>query len=208
MKSYPSIDFKINNEVNIFAFDKLDGSNIRAEYSAKRGLYKFGTRKRMIDHTDRHLGKSVLLIKELEPKLHKICQRNKWHREIVFFFEFWGPNSFAGQHRKYDDHQVTLIDISLHKQGFLPPKEFIKTFQDKIDIPKVLYHGKAGPELVARVQNSDLPGMTFEGVVCKAPNPRKKKTGKRVCFKLKSQAWLDKLKQYCGEDHKKFEMLK
>jgi hypothetical protein len=208
MKSYPSIDHKINGEVDIYAFDKLDGSNIRAEWSLKRGLYKFGTRKRIIDITDRHLGKSVKLIKELEESLHKICQRNRWHREVVFFFEFWGPHSFAGQHRREDDHKVTLIDVSVHKQGFLPPRDFIKSFEGKIEIPKVFHHGKVGPEFVDIVKQSALEGMTFEGVVCKAKNPRGKKTGKRVAFKIKSQAWLDKLKEECGEDEKKFEMLK
>lgn len=208
MKSYPSIDFKINSEVQVYAFDKLDGSNIRAEWSLKRGLYKFGTRKRIIDATDRHLGKCVPLIRELESTIQTICKRNKWHREVVFFFEFHGPLSFAGQHAAADDHRVTLIDVSVHKQGFLPPREFLKTFEGKIEIPKVLHVGKVGPEFVRKVRESELEGITFEGVVCKAPNPRGKKTGKRVCFKIKTQAWLDKLKDSCGNDLSKFERLK
>lgn len=208
MKSYPSIDTRINSEVQVYAFDKLDGSNIRAEWSHKRGLYKFGTRKRLIDENDRHLGKSVSLIRELESQIEACCKRNRWHREVVFFFEFWGPHSFAGQHRKDDDHKVTLIDVSVHKQGFLPPRDFVKAFEGKIEIPKVLHIGKVGPEFVRKVHHSELEDMTLEGVVCKAPNPRGKKTGKRVCFKIKSQAWLDKLKIECGEDAKKYEMLK
>ena len=30
---------------DIIAFDKIDGSNLRFEWSRKRGFYKFGTRK-------------------------------------------------------------------------------------------------------------------------------------------------------------------
>lgn len=208
MKTYPSIDFEINSSIDIYAFDKLDGSNIRAEWSLKRGLYKFGTKKRIIDETDRHLGKSVTLIKELEEKIHRICQRNRWHREVVFFFEFWGPNSFAGQHYLHDEHRVTLIDVAPSHEGFMPPREFIKTFQDEIEIPKMLYYGPANKTFIDSVHNSSLPGMTLEGVVCKAANSRGKKTGQRVCFKIKSQAWLNKLKEYCGEDAVQFEMLK
>jgi hypothetical protein len=32
MKSYNSITTKINSEISIYAFDKLDGSNIRSEW--------------------------------------------------------------------------------------------------------------------------------------------------------------------------------
>jgi len=44
MKSYPSIPGKHTNGIPLTVFDKLDGSNIRAEWSKKRGFYKFGTR--------------------------------------------------------------------------------------------------------------------------------------------------------------------
>ena len=208
MKTYPTIDHKINNDVDVYVFDKLDGSNIRAEWSLKRGLYKFGTRKRMIDASDPHLGKAVELIKRLEKDIHKICQQNRWDRGVVFFFEFWGPNSFAGQHRKDDDHKVTLIDVSVHKQGFLPPRDFLKAFGGNIEIPQLLHHGKVGPEFIDLVKQSMLEGMTFEGIVAKAANLKGKKTGQRVAFKIKSQAWLGKLKEICGDDVKKFEMLK
>ena len=141
MKSYPSVAHKMNQEVDIVAFDKLDGSNIRAEWSPKRGFYKFGTRKRMIDETDRHLGKAVLLIKEHYAKvLPKIFLSQRWHQNVVCFFEFYGDHSFAGQHRKEDNHKVVLFDVSVYKQGFVPPKDFIKLFEDA-GIPKVLYRG-------------------------------------------------------------------
>ena len=40
------------------------------------------------------------------------------------------------------------------------------------------------------------------------PNPKKKKSGKPVMFKVKTQAWLDKLKEECGENEGLFEKLK
>lgn len=45
MITYPSLDYYFDYpEIYIYAFDKLDGSNIRFEWSRKRGFYKFGTR--------------------------------------------------------------------------------------------------------------------------------------------------------------------
>jgi hypothetical protein len=198
----------MNQEVDIVAFDKLDGSNIRAEWSPKRGFYKFGTRKRMIDETDRHLGKAVLLIKEHYAKvLPKIFMRQRWHQNVVCFFEFYGDHSFGGQHRKEDNHKVVLFDVSVYKQGFVPPNDFVKLFED-VGIPKVLYRGKANATFIEAVKENTLEGMTLEGVVCKAPNQRKKKTGKPVWFKIKSGAWLRKLQEHCEGDDRLFEKLK
>jgi hypothetical protein len=208
MKSYPSIDHKHNTEVEIIAFDKLDGSNIRAEWSPKRGFYKYGTRRRVIDASDTHLGKAVDLINEIyAPVLPKIFMRQRWHQNVVCFFEFFGEHSFAGQHRRRDDHKIVLFDVSVYKQGFVPPSEFVKLFQD-VGIPKVLYRGRATEDFIQAVRESALDGMSLEGVVCKAPNPKKKKTGKPVMFKIKSEAWLEKLKEHCEGNDGMFEKLK
>lgn len=208
MKSYPSIAHKLNQEVDIIAFDKLDGSNIRAEWSPKRGFYKFGTRKRIIDASDTHLGKAVDLINEnYAAALPKIFMRQRWHQNVICFFEFFGEHSFAGQHRLRDDHKVVLFDVSVYKQGFVPPNEFVKLFEG-IKIPDVLYRGKANQTFIDSVRKSTLEGMTFEGVVCKAPNPNKKKTGKPVMFKIKTEAWLEKLKEHCQGNEGMFEKLK
>jgi hypothetical protein len=40
MKEYPSIDREIRFGEPIYAFDKLDGSNIRAEWNKKRKFWK------------------------------------------------------------------------------------------------------------------------------------------------------------------------
>jgi len=213
MKSYPSIESANcgNKSVSIIAFDKLDGSNIRAEWSAKRGFYKFGTRRRMIDHTDPHLGRAVWLIKaKYEKELDKVFRRSKpiqrFQRGVVCFFEFFGPKSFAGQHAKGDEHDVILIDVAPNKAGLIPPREFIKLF-GHLHIPTVVYEGKVGKEFIEKVQRGELEGMTFEGVVCKAPNPNRKKTSHPVMFKVKSHAWLEKLRTFCADDAKQFERL-
>jgi hypothetical protein len=60
-------------------------------------------------------------------------------------------------------------------------------------------------DLFDRVKQSTLPGMTYEGVVCKGTND--KLTRMPIMFKIKSRAWLDKLKEHCKGDDKLFEKL-
>ncbi len=213
MKKYPSIVGQAVGSIDMTVFDKLDGSNIRAEWSMKRGFYKFGTRNRMIDQTDTHLGKAVLLVKEkYGPALTEIFKAKAkrapmFQRGVVCFFEFFGPRSFAGQHAKDDRHDVVLFDISPNKAGILPPKDFLKLTKG-LHIPDVLYKGRIGKEFIDSVRNSTLEGMTFEGVVCKAANPNRRVTSHPLMFKVKSNAWIEKLRENCDGDTELFERLK
>jgi len=201
MKQYPSITSQIRSDLDIYAFDKADGSNIRVEWSPKSGFSKFGTRKRLLSETDTHLGKAISLFKNnWEATLPKIFARQRWHHSVVLFFEYFGDKSFAGYHYDDDNHQLMLIDVDVYKKGLLPPREFV-------EIPwqgpkaNLLYHGKCTNEFLNDVKNSKLNGMTFEGVVCKAHHPKKG----NIMFKIKSQAWLDKVKEKFADNPKLLE---
>jgi hypothetical protein len=62
MKHYPEIRYYGDYwGLPIMAFNKLDGSNLRFEYSQKRGFYKFGTRKQIIDSNSIPFGFAVNL---------------------------------------------------------------------------------------------------------------------------------------------------
>lgn len=216
MKTYTSIPHMVapgrkknflHTELDVIAFDKLDGSNIRAEWSPKRGFYKFGSRKCLIDENHQQLGKAVTLIQDLWAKdLAEIFKDQRWSKSVVCFFEFHGPRSFAGNHHEDDDHLVTLFDVSPFKQGLVPPREFIKRF-GHLDVPKVLYEGLATDEFVESVSDGTLEGMTLEGVICKAPNPNGKKTSQPIMFKIKTQEWLDMLKEFVNYDEALFQRL-
>jgi len=207
MKKYPSISRDILAKVDITAFNKLDGSNIRAEWSPKRGFYKFGSRRVLLDPENIHIGKAVALIKEnYEDNLIRVFKKQRWSKNIVCFFEYYGDKSFAGQHEEEDNHQVTLIDVSPYKQGLIPPRQFIKWFGD-CGIPDILYRGKANTTFVECVRNSELEGMTLEGVVCKAPNPNGKITSQPLLFKVKSLKWLEMVKAWCQGDEKLYQKL-
>lgn len=204
MKEYPSIPKDIRTEVPIYAFDKLDGSNIRAEWSKKRGFYKFGSKTRLMGEDDKILGESIKLVRDkYESDLSTIFVKEKWD-VITCFFEFYGPNSFAGHHDLTEKHDVTLFDVNVYKHGLLNPNEFVDFF-GHLDIPKVLYYGKANSFFIESVRNGTLKDMTFEGVVCKGKNT--KRTPMPIMFKVKNRAWLDKLKIRCQGDEKLFQQL-
>ena len=157
-----------------------------------------------MDEKNKPFGCAIAMIKEkYEKDLTIIFQEQHW-RDAICFFELWGPSSFAGNHNFEEKLDVTLIDVNPYKEGILVPAEFIRLFSH-LDIPKVCYEGYVTTELFDMVKQSSLPGMTSEGVVCKGEND--KKTKLPIMFKIKSRAWLEKLKEYCKDDKSLFERL-
>jgi len=207
MKTYITIPRDIQPKLDIIAFGKLDGSNIRAEWTPKRGFHKFGSRKVLIDDKHELLGKAIELFKEkYADGLAKVYKKQRWSDKVTCFFEYHGPLSFAGNHHEDDDHDVTLFDVSPHKQAMIAPRLFVKMFEE-LGIPKVLYQGRANQTFVDAVKNSEIEGMPLEGVVCKAPNPNGKKTSQPVMFKVKSDKWLQMLKEFVNYDEALFKQL-
>lgn len=202
MKDYPSIPRITSKlELPMFAFDKLDGSNIRIEWTSKRGWYKFGTRTRLLNTADPVFGSVPTLLEDtIGHELEKALKMARYDRAMCFF-EFHGPSSFAGVHNLNEQHRLTLIDVAPYNKGILEPDLFLDQF-GHLDIPRVLYNGVIDENFIDSVWNSTLQGMTFEGVVCKSKN--NKKTKMPIMCKLKSKAWLDKLRTYCNDDEKLF----
>jgi hypothetical protein len=206
VKSYPSISYATECRVPIVAFDKLDGSNIRAEWTSKKGWHKFGTRHRLVDATDPLFGVAPKLIQDKYGESLARALKDAGFDRAMCFFEMWGPKSFAGMHDLKDNLTVTLFDIAPFNQGILMPPRYLKIVRaNDIDHAKVLFEGEVTPEFIEQVRSSTLPGMTFEGVVCKATND--KKTKMPVMFKQKSRAWLDKLGTYCGDNKELYNAL-
>jgi hypothetical protein len=202
MKRYPSVDKKIQH-IPVWMFDKLDGSNIRVEWTRKNGLSKFGSRNQLIDSTS-FLGESIELIKEHENTLDNVFRKKLRLNKATCFFEFFGENSFAGNHYK-EKHKVVLLDVFVYKKGIIQANEFIKLFGDRVPTPNFLHRGYVGSEIVEQIKQNNFDGMTFEGVICKGK--MKKNMGFPPMFKIKSNGWLDKLRDYCGDDNNLFERL-
>jgi hypothetical protein len=178
------------------AFDKLDGNNIRFGWTRKSGFHKFGTRRNRIDHTNDEYGNAIpLFIDKYSAALDTIFRKNKNYRnvkEITAFCEYQGKNSFAGAHDVTDVMDVVLFDIHLDKQGFIPPREFVKNFRH-LGIPKIIYEGNLNQEFINDVKTGLF--TCKEGVVCKGIDNKKIWMGK-----IKTDSWLNKVKARYGEE--------
>lgn len=199
MKSYPSIPTKIRADVPIYAFDKLDGSQIRAEWTAKSGFCRFGSRKRALDESHPWLGEAIALVREkYEDEVGRVLRARKI-REALIFLEFFGPGSFAGQHVE-EAHDVVLLDVAVFGRGLAPPGEFLAMF-GHLHTATLVHEGPVTREFVTAVRAGTLAGVSGEGVVCKGATFERHKP---VMFKIKAQAWLDRLRDLCAGDEALF----
>lgn len=197
MKLYPSIARSTGQsfqEFDAYVFDKLDGSNIRAEWSRKRGWNKYGTRERLLDLTDPDFGEAIPIFeKTYADDLAKIAKKEGWDG-LTVFMEFWGPNSIAGWHQKGEQKTLTLFDANPYKKGILGPREFLDLF-GHLHTAKFLgkMHWTRG--FVERVWNGEIEGVTLEGVVGKAGSGHD-----LIMAKAKTAEWVKLVKARCGED--------
>lgn len=201
MKSYHSLQYWDDSLIGnrVWAFDKLDGSNMRFEWSRKRGWYKFGTRRTMIDESNEQFGDAIpLFLDKYGEGLERIFKDDKKYRNInsfVVFAEYFGENSFAGNHDPKDEKDIVIFDISQYKKGWIHPKDFINDFSH-LDIPNLIYDGIFDEDFVEQIKNDT---NLIEGVICKGS---KKTKGDDIVymFKLKTNKWLTRLKNEFGED--------
>lgn len=202
MKKYPSIKTKIDLDTHVVGFDKLDGSNIRAFWkSSEKRFIDFGTRTLRLKRAHKYLGSSIDLIKsKYEKELTQIFL-DKNYKEVTAFFEFFGNKSFAGRHNIDDKKQVVLIDLMIYKKGLIHPEEFIKDY-GHLSIPSILFKGKLEESTIRLIKKGELPNMELEGVVFKGRGG--KKGNYPIMFKIKSDKWITKLKDFCGEDEELF----
>lgn len=196
MKQYDSIEYYGEHwDVPIVAFDKLDGSNLRFEYSQKRGFYKFGTRRQMIDSTSEYGFAIELFLNKYAECLTKIF-KSKEYRNILSFVcyaELIGTRSAFGQHEfETDEFDVVLFDIDQYKKGMIPPREFINNF-GHLGIPRVVYEGALDREFVNRVKRNEFD--LSEGVICKGINKLDKGFNQFYYCKVKTADWFAKLKE-------------
>lgn len=175
MKQYPSI-LGPNQAPHLpcVAFFKYDGSNLRFEWSPKRGWHKFGAKKTMFDATHETWGPSIdIFMNKYADGIEKIIRDNKAYRNAQYataFCEYYGPRSFAGYHEAGDKMELMFFDIQIYKKGFLGPREFINEFADKLETAKVVYEGNLNASFIEAVRASKVDDGQMglnEGVICK-----------------------------------------
>jgi hypothetical protein len=195
MKLYNSIEyFGEHWGLPIVAFDKLDGSNLRFEWSRKRGFYKFGSRNVMIDENHEQFGKGVKIFKEkYEEPLSRIFTTKKYRDVLSFvcYAEFLGKKSAFGQHESEDQFDVVLFDVDRYKKGFIPPKDFVEDFHS-LGIPRIIYTGNLTKDFVLRVKQNEF-GLS-EGVICKGKVPGKNDREHLYYCKIKTDDWFSRLR--------------
>lgn len=208
MKEYPKIpaaqDILSEHEGEaVTVFDKLDGSNIRAEWNPRTGWYKFGSRRQLLSDSDPVLGPAIKLIKDTYgddlARIFLYEKALKKPTQVTAYFEYLGPHSFAGQHEpgvlkveSNDPMKVVLIDVNLHKRGFLPATDFIEFF-GHLQIPKVIGQFPCTQSLIDDVRADRF--STDEGVICKGG-----KGHKMWMAKIKTNKYMARLKEWFKND--------
>jgi hypothetical protein len=200
MKTYPTIPHLLATDRPLYLFAKLDGSNIRAEWSG--GGWRLGSRRKVL--SEGLLAEEVpgLFEQTFAEPLAAIFRAKGWSKATAYF-EFHGPGSFAGQHID-EPHTLTLLDVAVHRRGILLPGDFLATF-GHLPCAALLHHGPLTPAIRARIEDGTLPGMPPEGIVAKGDwyvSP-----GRPLMFKHKSRAWLARLREKCTSEEE-FERLR
>lgn len=168
------------------AFYKYDGSNLRFEYSPKKGWNKYGTRKTMFDENTPLYNQAIELFNDNMGQVIVDTVNHAYGRKverITAFTEFFGPSSFAGFHEHVEEKQLILLDVFVFKKGFIPPKQFVKLFNKHVWCAEVIYEGNMSREFIDAVRNGEYP--VYEGVVCK---------GVDWNAKIKTIQYLDRLR--------------
>jgi hypothetical protein len=194
MKQYPSIPRRFE-EFTAHVWDKLDGSNLRFEWSRKRGWHKAGTRTRLFDATDPVFGEALGVFDAVwAAPLADLFKRQRCDHAVAFL-EFWGPGSFAGNHVAGSPKTLTLFDVAVQKQGLLDPAVFHAMFGKFEHTPRYLGIHRWTRGFVERVRAGEIAGVTFEGVVGKGGTGHA-----QVRAKAKTQAWIDAVVAQYGAD--------
>lgn len=206
MYEYPSIrNTRKIPCVEGIAFDKIDGSNFRAKWSYKSGFTLFGTRTQLVDGSTPYWNNVVdLFQKTVAEQLHQSLSENfKNEKQAIIFSEYYGENSFAGRHQD-EPHKLITFDIYLDKlKKFLLPQEFIAlSKQSNIEIPRVVYRGRNDAELVECVRRNDF--STPEGIIFKSSKRVGSFSGGVLMCKIKTWAYIEKLKEMFKDDWEKY----
>jgi hypothetical protein len=196
MFNYPSIPGPAADHFGkpCVAFHKYDGSNLRFFWDRRRGWHLSSSRYSWFTAATPTFGPSIALFQEqFAAGILDVVNRRADYRditEVVACCEFFGPHSFAGQHRDGDPMELVLFDVYRPDVGFLPPEPFLAQF-GHLRVPEVVYRGDFNQSFVEQVRAGKFP--VKEGVVAKGAD----ENGIWLA-KIKTQAWLDELRRQAG----------
>jgi hypothetical protein len=170
MREYPSIDHSTDHipSGTIYAFNKIDGQQIRAEWRAdKGGFWKFGTKTRLLPEHEPIVSQAYDLVPNQYGDKLGCVFREEGYQRVTCFLEMHDSDSQHGRLSERLSQDVTLFDVWPDcREGILNPEEFLD-MMSHIDHPPLLYKGLDLGTLVDRVESGDLEGMGQEGIVGK-----------------------------------------
>jgi len=190
---------------HIYAFNKIDGSQIRVEWTKKNSWHKFGSKYVLLHPDQKPLYNAIeLFVNKYAEKLERIITDDKDLRKSLkytAFLEFFGEKSFGGQHEENDKFDIVLFDICQYQKGIMKPNDFIKKF-DSVEIPDVVHIGNYNKEFVDKIKYNALEDYPLkEGVVCKGIRETKRKNIDQIWMcKIKTYEWLNKVKEKLGQE--------
>jgi hypothetical protein len=206
--AYPKIPDALNCPLKqCVAFEKLDGTNVHFVWWRDHCFVGYGTRRDRFDLTSpdgiRQFEKAHPELKGIDLLWDQDCRMEEYllrhpkygQSDMIVFTEYHGPNSFAGSHKPKDKMQLTIIDVMVDDK-MLPPEELLEDFKD-FNLPRVIFKGKFSGQLFVDVRNGKYDvkeGVVVKGVV----------DGKVHMAKIKTQAYLDKLKEHFGDKWKEY----
>ncbi|MFX7792917.1 hypothetical protein ABTK00_20990, partial [Acinetobacter baumannii] len=76
-----------------------------------------------------------------------IAKHHAKAESVIVYAEYHGPKSFAGHHDPADQHQLTIIDVNVHKKGFVDPQPFVDQF-GHLNVAQLVYTGRFTPDFV------------------------------------------------------------
>lgn len=196
MEQYPTIvgSAKAPLSVPCIAFYKYDGSNLRWEWSPKKGWNKFGTRHELFDASHPLYSQAIPLFQSMGDEIVRRVQKlERGIQRITTFTEFFGPSSFAGQHDETEPKELVLIDVYLFKRGMMKPRQFVKTFGDLPYAAKVVYEGNLNKQFIEDVRTGVYP--VVEGVIAK---------GDDFKVKIKTNSYFKKLNEVYGTEYRNY----
>jgi hypothetical protein len=116
---------------------------------------------------------------------------------ITIFCEWFGSNSFAGQHELDDPKDIILFDVNVHKRGILSAKDFLNYF-GQLKVAECVGRGNLNDELITTVRNGTFDCVSKYPIKNKVPEGLvvKGSSGHDLWMaKVKTQAWFDSLKK-------------
>jgi hypothetical protein len=206
--AYPKIPNTLDCPLKqCIAFEKYDGTNIHWTFQPNEGWQEYGVRR------DRYSINTtgVRAFEEAHPELadvHKLWDQDskledflngnpKYNtaKEIIVFTEYFGPNSFAGQHNSKDEKQLVIFDIQVDG-NIIPPDQFVEDFK-QFNIARIVFQGKFSGQLFVDVRKGKYD--VKEGVVVKGIY-----SNQVYMAKIKTEAYLERLKNEFQDNWKEY----